>query len=51
MTAHLMKKITFRISDEEHQLLSNYAKSKEQSLNNVIKELIRKLKVTQNEQL
>ncbi len=43
-----MKKITIRISDEEHEKLKAYSRQKEQSLNNVIRELIRKLKVTQN---
>ena len=46
-----MKKITFRISDREHELLIDYARTKEQSLNNVIRELIRKLEVPQNKQL
>ena len=46
-----MKKITIRISDEEHEKLRTYSRAKEQSLNNVIRELIRKLKVVQNEEL
>ncbi|MGK7934255.1 MAG: DUF6290 family protein [Xenococcaceae cyanobacterium] len=43
-----MKKITIRISDEEHKKLKAYCQQKEQSLNNVIRELIRNLKVAQN---
>ena len=46
-----MKKITIRIFDEEHEKLRTYSQQKEQSLNNVIRELIRKLKVVQNEEL
>ncbi|MDJ0572409.1 MAG: hypothetical protein QNJ53_25670 [Pleurocapsa sp. MO_192.B19] len=46
-----MKKITIRISDEEHSKLKVYSQLKEQSLNNVIRELIRSLKVAQNKQL
>ena len=43
-----MKKITIRISDEEHEKLKAYCQQKEQSLNNVIRELIRSLKLAQN---
>lgn len=43
-----MKKITIRISDEEQEKLKAYSQQKEQSLNNVMRELIRSLKVAQN---
>lgn len=46
-----MKKITIRISDEEHEKLKTYSRAKEQSINNVIRELIRNLKAVQNSEL
>ena len=46
-----MKKITVRISDVEHEKLKAYAREKEQSLNNVIRDLIRSLEVSQSDRL
>ena len=46
-----MKKITIRIFDEEHKKLKTYSRAKEQSINNIIRELIRNRLAAQNGEL
>ncbi|MCF4969791.1 ribbon-helix-helix protein, CopG family [Nostoc sp. CMAA1605] len=38
-----MKKLTVRCSDEEYEILVKYCRSKERSLNDILRELIRTL--------
>ncbi|PSB14703.1 ribbon-helix-helix protein, CopG family [Phormidesmis priestleyi ULC007] len=38
-----MKVVTLRCSDEEYEILSQYCKRKERSLNDILRELVRSL--------